>query len=158
MIDTKSNYHIYNLHGLPAGVFGESYVIVAWATDSEGKYRSEHHILTQRPQESLKSGILNINANNLPTELGTIDENFAIEESLRQANIDLYDLLEKRSIELKRPDVALLPFDLKKCPSPFVGCRMRGLFIKPLEDIGSSTKCPSLTIYLRMLQNVTVAK
>jgi len=157
MTDTISKYTVYQLRGLPPGVFGESYVVVACDDGFKGKFRAEHHILTQRPQESLRSGVLNINSD-LPAELGIIDADFVIGEGLRQAEITIFELMEKRSIELDRPDVALLPFDLKECPSPFVGCRMRGRFLKQLEDIGKSTKCQALDRYMNLLQQVGVVE
>lgn len=156
MTATASKYTFYMLRGLPAGVFGEAYVVVATTTGSTMTFRTEHYILTQRPQESLRSGVLNIVANDFPAELGIVDADFAISNGLHQAEIDIFEMLEKRSIELDRPEVALLPFDLKECPNPFVGCRMRGRFLQQLEDIGNSTKCPSLSRHMRLLQQVRV--
>ena len=60
MTDSISKYTVYQLRGLPPGVFGESYVVVACDDSSTGEYRAEHHILTQRPQESLRSSVSNI--------------------------------------------------------------------------------------------------
>lgn len=156
MTDTINKYTVYMLRGLPAGVFGEAYVVVANANVSAGICRSEHYILTQRPQESMRSGALRISVNDLPAELGTVDADFAIGEGLRQAEIDIFELLEKRAIELNRPDVALFPFDLKECQNPFVGCRMRGRFLQQLSEIGNSTKCQSLSRYMSLLQQVSV--
>lgn len=146
------------LRGLPAGVFGEAYVVVACAIVPTGTYRTEHYILTQRPQESLYSGTLSIVANDLPAELGIVDTDFAICQGLHQSEIDIFELLEKRSIELDRPDVALLPFNLQECQSPFVGCRMRGRFLQQLAEIGTSTKCPTLSNHMILLQKVSVIK
>jgi hypothetical protein len=158
MTDTTSKYTFYILRKLPPGVFGEAYVVVASANVTTGTWRAEHHILTQRPKECLHSGALIIDGRKLPAELGIVDAEFAIGEGLHQAEIDIIDLLEKRSIELDRPDVALMPFELKECQSPFVGCRMRGRFLKQLTDIGNSTKCPSLSRYMSLVQQINVAK
>lgn len=129
MTDSTSKYTIYQLRGLPPGIFGKSYVVVACDDSLKGKFRAEHYILTQRPHESMQSGVLNMD-NDLPAELGIIDANFVISEGLRQAEIAIFELLGKMSIELDRRDIAILPFNLKECPSPFVGCRMRGLFLR----------------------------
>jgi hypothetical protein len=140
MAENTDKYCVYTLRGLPAGVFGEAYIVVASANVSTGIYRAEHYILTQRPQESLRSGALRINATDLPTDLGVVDADFAIGEGYRQAEIDIFELLEKRAIELNRADVALLPFKLKPCQSPFVGCRMRGRFLQQLADVSGKVK------------------
>lgn len=157
MSDSISKYIVYQLRGLPLGVFGESYIVVACDDSVKGKLRAEHHILTQRPHESLRSGALNIDRD-LPPEFGIIDADFALSEGFHQAEIAIFELLEKRSSELNRPDVALLPFNLKECPSPFVGCRMRGRFLKQLEDIGKSSKCQVLSRYMNRLQQVKVVE
>lgn len=158
MTETTSKYTVYMMRGLPAGVFGEAYVVVASANVSTGIYRAEYYILTQRPQESLRSGALGITANDLPAELGIVDADFAIGEGLRQAEINIFEMLDNRAIELNRPDVAHLSFDLQKCQNPFVGCRMRGRFLQQLADIGTSTKCPSLSRYMGLLQQVSVVE
>ena len=156
MTEDTSKYSVYVLRGLPAGVFGEAYVVVASANVSAGIYRAEHYILTQRPQESLQSGALRITTTDLPAELGVVDTDFVIREGLRQAEIDIFELLEKRAIELNRPDIALLPFKLQECHSPFVGCRMRGRFLQQLADICEATKCQSFSRYMSLLQQVSV--
>jgi hypothetical protein len=63
MTDTASKYTFYILRGLPAGVFGEAYVVVASTTGSTMTFRAEHYILTQRPQESLRSGVWGLRRN-----------------------------------------------------------------------------------------------
>lgn len=156
MPNNADKYSVYAIRGLPAGVFGESYVVVASANTSAGIYNAEYYILTQRPQESLRSGSLRISASGFPEELVTVDADFAIGEGLRQAEIDMFELLESRASELNRPDVALLQFTLQSCQSPFVGCRMRGRFIQQLTDIGEATKCQTLSSYIRILQQISI--
>lgn len=158
MTENTSKYNVYQLKGLPAGVFGEAYVVVASDSVSQSTFRSEYYILTQRPQESLHIGTLDINKNDIPAELGPVDADFAIREGLHQAENDLFDMLEKRSNDLGRAEVAFLQFTLQECHSPFVGCRMRGKFLKQLEDIAESAKCTSLHTYLTLLQQVRVIK
>lgn len=158
MTDTTSKYVIYMLHRLPAGVFGEAYAIATGTEVAHGEYRAEHFILTQRPNEALKIGTVDISGKSFPAELGTVDADFAIAEAHRQAEIDLLFLLEQRASELGRPDLAYLPFDLKQCPSPLVGCWMRGRFMKQLMAIKDATKCPSLARYLSLLQQISVIR
>lgn len=158
MTDKTPEYSIYMLRGLPAGVFGETYAIVTGTEVAQGEYRAEYFILTQRPIESMKMGAFDIDGNLFPAELGTVDTNFAQAEAYRQAEMDLYLLLEMRASELGRPDVAYLPFELEQRPSPFVGCWMRGCFMKQLMTVKDATKCPSLARYLNLLQQIRVSR
>jgi len=144
------------LRRLPAGVFGEAYAIVTGTEVAQGEYRAEHFMLTQRPNEALQMGAVDISGKSFPVELGTVDADFAIAEAYRQAEIDLLFLLEQRATELGRPDLAYLPFELEQCPSPFVGCWIRGRFTKQLMAIKDATKCPSLARYLSLLQQISV--
>ncbi len=156
MTDAISKYAVYMLKGLPAGVFGEAYAVVTNTVDPTGAFFIEHYILTQRPQESLKSGSFNFHASDLPSELGVIDADFAMKEGLNQAEMHIIEMLEERSVELDRPDVALLQFDLQECEISFVGCKMRGQFLQQFADIRKSTKCPSFSRYMTLLQQVNV--
>lgn len=158
MTGTTSKFIVYIIKGLPAGVFGESYVVVASDTISRLTFRAEYYILTQRPQESMRGGTLDIHKNDLPPELGTVDADFAIGEGFHQAEIDIIDMLEKRSRDLGRPDIALLPFSLEEHHRPFVGCRMRGQLLKQIDVIAESTKCTALFSYLSLVQQVKIIK
>lgn len=158
MTNTTPNYAVYTLKGLPTGVFGEAYAVVTGTKISVDKYRAEHFILTQRPQEALHSGVLDIAADTFPAELGAVDEKFSIDEGLRQAEIDIQEMLEARSIELGRPDIAYLRFELRACASPFVGCKMRGRFVPQLEAMRKATKCPQFERYLGLIQQINFVR
>ena len=158
MTDTTPNYAVYALQGLPAGVFGEAYVVVTGTKISADTYRAEHFILTQRPNEALRMRELDITASTFPAELGVVDEKFSIEEGLRQAEIDVQEMLEARSIDLARPDIAYLRFELRAYANPFVGCKMRGRFVPQLEAMRKTTKCPQLKRYLGLLQQISVVR
>lgn len=153
-----SEYAIYTLRGLPAGVFGEAYAIVTGTEVAHGEYRAEYFILTQRPSESLHMGTFDISGNSFPVELGTVDTTFVQAEAKQQVDIDLLLLLEKRATELGRPDVAYLPFELEQHPSPLIGCWMRGCFTKQLMTVKDATKCPELVRYLNLLQQINVIR
>lgn len=157
MTEEISKFAIYTLRQLPAGMFGETYVVVTGTEMAPGEYFAEHFILTQRPAEALQQGSVAISGKSFPEELGRVDFDFVLAEAYRQAEIDLLWLVEKRATELARPDLAYLPFDLKSCASPFVGCWMRGCFTAQLMVIKGATKCPSLTRYLDLLQQINKA-
>lgn len=156
MTEETSKYTIYTVRQLPAGMFGETYVVVTGTQISPEEYFAEHFILTQRPIEALHNGTVEILGKSFPEELGRVDINFALAEAYRQAEIDLLLLVEQRATELARPDLAYLPFDLRECASPFVGCWMRRRFSAQLMAIKDATKCPSLVRYLSLLSQVSV--
>lgn len=144
------------VQGLPAGIFGEAYVIVTGIEVAAVQYRTEQFILTQRPQEAMYMDAFEINGTSFPAELGKVDMDFAMTEGLARAEFNVLDLLEKRSNELGRPDLACLRFELGRRPSPFVGCKMRGRFVEQLTAVKNATRCRSFANYLSLLDQVSV--
>ena len=158
MSDPTSMYTTYMVRGLPAGVFGEAYVVVAGAEVMPSTYRAEYGILTQRPKETLSVGGFDIATETFPSELGPVDAKFACEEALRQAENNLFEMLEDRATELNRPEVAHLQFELKECAMPLLGCWMRGRFTNQLIELKDNIQCQPLRTYLAALQRVTVSR
>ena len=117
---------------------------------------TEHFILTQRPSQALHVGNFDIFGGNFPPKLDVIDIDFAIAEAYRQAEIDLLLLLEQKAMELKRPDLAYLPFELEPRAGSLLSCWMRRRFTTQITDIKDSTKCPSLDFYLDLLKQNSV--
>jgi hypothetical protein len=154
MSNTDLDYTVYRIDGLPAGVFGESYVVCTGYKLSNDVFRGEWYILTQRPKEELNHGIIDVSSKGPPPELGVIDILFARAEALAQARINLLDLLEKRALEVKREELAYLPFDLKQIASPLLGCWIRGRFNAQLTQVECLTSAPNLTTHLRLMQQV----
>ncbi len=156
MTDTTCKRSVYMLQGLPAGVFGEAYVIITGMEVAAGHYRTEQFILTQRPQEALHMDAFEIDGNTFPVELGKVDVDFAMTEGLARAESNVLDLLERRSNELGRPDLAYRRFELVQRPSPFVGCKMRGRFVDQLTAVKNATRCRPFSNYLGLLDQVSV--
>lgn len=141
MSSKTSQYSVYSICGLPAGVWGESYVVVTAYESTPVELAGEFFILTKRPQEALNFGALKIAASALPPEFGKIDIEFVLRESLCQSDRLLNDMLEARAVELARPDVACLRFELK--PNTTTGllhCWMNGRFKPQLKDIQTKTQ------------------
>ncbi|MEG0214106.1 MAG: hypothetical protein RR679_14055 [Glutamicibacter sp.] len=154
MSNTDRDYTVSRIDGLPAGVFGESYVVCAAYSLPNEAFRGEWYILTQRPKEALHHGTIEVSSKGVPSELGVVDIDFARAAALAQARLDLLDLLEKRSLEVKREDLAYLPFDLKQIASPLLGCWMRGRFNVQLTKVKDLTSATDLSTYLRLMQQV----
>jgi hypothetical protein len=158
MSKSDRDYMVYWINGLPAGVFGEAYVVCAAYALPNDVFKGEWYILTQRPQEELHQGMIEVSGTGLPPELGVIDVDFTRAEALSQARIDLLDLLEKRAKQVNREDLAYLPFELKNIQSPLLGCWMRGRFTSQLKQIKDITGAPNLHMYLSLLQQVTYTR
>ncbi|SHH34256.1 hypothetical protein [Desulfofustis glycolicus] len=155
MADTDHDYKGYILTGLPPGLFGETYIVIAISDSRYSRgFFVEYYIISSRPQESSRKGEFHVFANNLPEELGVINADFAISEGLRQAQVDIIQMQEERSVKLNRPDVAVLPFEIQEYNIPFLGFRMRGQFLSQLNDMLINTKCRRLANYLTLLQQV----
>jgi hypothetical protein len=146
------------LRNLPAGLFGETYAIVTAIDDSQGNFTTEFFIFMKRPTEALHKGEFTIAGWSFPAELAVVDTDFAIDEGYRQAEIQISLLLEARGLELGRPDAAYLPFDLKDCASPFVSCRMRGMFTEQMKQVKDTTKCAPLARYLSLVEQVSATR
>lgn len=157
MTTEPSKFSVYSIRGLPPGVWGESYAVVAAFDSNPNELTTEFFIMTKRPKEALNSGTFIVTASPLPPEFGKVDLEFALQEGLRQTELSLMNLLETRAAELSRPDVAYLPFELEPAkPGDLLGCWMRGQFNSKLREIQASTHCPSLARYLGLLSQVSI--
>ena len=158
MTDEKSKYSTYILNGLHPSIFGETHIIITSTKDNEGKYEAEYFILMQRPNETLAFKTFNDvgNPNQLEMEKGS-NLDSALDFGLSEAERDLDILLEKRTSELNRPDLAHSPFELIERNSPFVSFRMRGKFTEQLMKIKNNTKCRSLANFQTVAAQVNMA-
>jgi hypothetical protein len=155
MSNTDRDYSVYRMNGLPAGLFGEAYVVCAGYDLPNEVFKGEWYILTQRPQEDLHHGSIEVSGEGLPSELGIIDVKFARAEALSQAKIELFQLIEQRTRQVNREDLAYLPFELQYIESPLLGCWMRGRFNSELTKIKELTGAPNLQTYLSLMQQVS---
>lgn len=159
MSNATSRYSVYSIGGLPAGVWGESYVVVTAYERVQDELVTEYFVLTKRPREALHAGSMIIAASPIPPDLGTIDLEFALQEGQEQARLDLYEMLEARGTELSRPDLAYLQFDLKPSRAGhLLGCWMRGQFNSQISEIKHATNSPSLKQYLGLLSQVAITR
>lgn len=150
-----SAYRVFALRGLPPGLLGSQSMAIAAATEvGHLRYLVEYHVLTFRPQEAVISGTIDFDLTGLPPEHGEFDLQSALEEARTQIEIETANLLEKRALELKREDLAYLPFTYAPDAVSVVGTWMRGHFVEQIRGIAKATKCPKLSLYLSfVIQN-----
>lgn len=144
---SDSKYKIFEITGLPPGLFGSVYVVAVSIHTSGDYFRGEHYVLTARSL-ALHIEKFRFSSTDLPPDFLRVDLEFILQEAKEQSQIFFANELEKRAIELKRPDLVALPFALEEISSPFVGFRLRGEFENEIIQIRNETECEQLSIYL----------
>ncbi len=142
-----SKYKIYRVSGLPAGLFGLTYVVAVAIHTSGDYYKGEFHVITSRPPSLHQDGF-RFSAAGVPPEFMKIDLDFILDEAWQRAQMFLLDKIEDKAKELNKPDLLALPVDLKECASPFVGFRIRGELENEIVNIRFSTESETLERYL----------
>ena len=151
---SDSKYVIHEVNGLPAGVFGESYVVAVSSQAAPGSFHGETYVLTQRPQNAVTIERIECAQGDTPKAVITFDHEFMLEECLLAGRRLINVRLDGRAVEHNAPHVALLPYELKARERPFVGCWMRNLFHSQLRQICDTTECESLYRYLADVQQM----
>ena len=145
--------------GLPTGLFGEAYVVISvLAAFHHELEMAEYNILTKRPHEHLISGIVDFDTASYPPELQPIDEAYMEAEAARQAEIDLILELERRATDVKRPELAYLPFKLERTKISPVTLWVRNTFPVKFADMANETKSSDLKRYLRVVMGLQKLK
>ena len=145
----QCKYVAYRLGALPAGLFGETYVIAAGISEAAATFRCEYYVLSQRSEPHLHFESYSVSPGDVPEDLLKVDMDFLIQEGKQQAEnhlaARLFDIAEKK----QRPHLFELNISLVEIPSmPLLGCWMRGMFHDEIRDIAKSTQCNRLKSYL----------
>ena len=144
-----SSYKIYRLDTLPAGLFGENYVVTVALKAASHSYEGESYVFTQRPKPKLFIQKFTYSSKGVPSTLLSVDLNFIEEQARQVAEVHLIDKLQERAVKLHRPDLAALTIRLlDKQPRPFVGCWLRGAFHEEIKRAAAETRCRDLSVYL----------
>jgi len=143
-----SEYTVYSIRGLSAGVFGDSYVVIA-GEDNDDIVNIEWHILTKKPEETLISKYFSISPKNFPPEV--IEEigspyQYGASQAKLYAELNLLELLEDRAKELGRPDIASMypRLELIDKTTMFVRSAVSGSHFKSVKQIHEKTMCGEL--------------
>lgn len=125
---------------------------IAAATEvSHLRYLVEYHVLTFLPQEKVISGTIDFNLTGLPSEHVEFDLQSALEEARAQIEIETASVLEMRALEVKREDLAYLPFTYAPDVVSLFGTWMRGDFVEQIRAVATTTQCPKLRLYLSLV-------
>lgn len=129
---------------------------IAAATEvSHLRYLVEYYVLIFRPQEMVISGTIDFDLTGIPPEHDEFDLQSALEEARVEIEIETASVLEKRALEVKRDDLAYIPFTYAPDAISVVGTWMRGHFVEQLRAIARTTQCPKLRLYLSFVTQDT---
>jgi len=149
---SNSKYSSYRVSGLPAGPFGETYLIVVVINDSNRLKRWEYFLISKRSKPNLQKSACSYETSEDLDESLEIDEEFLVEEAKQQAAFYLEDALEEIASSSSRP----FSFDYKveflnTNTSPLHSLWFRGELHDEIRDIAQSTECKELKFYLEIL-------
>ena len=144
-------YATYRLAGLPAGVFGETYVIAAAMAEGTNVYRCEYFLLTKRDEPHFLHEAFTFEGD-VPEELLKLDLDYLVGESRQQAENYLSERLFQIAEKKGRPNLLEYRYELVEMPyMPLHGCWMRGEFMEETRKIVEATRCGQLKRYLSLL-------
>jgi hypothetical protein len=148
----KCKYVAYRLSGLPAGAFGETYVIATAMAEAAGVYRYEYFIVTKRDEPHLYKEAFIFEPRDVPDELLKVDVDFLIGEARQQADNYLSQRLFAMAEQKGRPEILDYRLELVEMSyMPLHGCWMRGDFVEETRAIAEATSCIQLKRYLSLL-------
>lgn len=145
---------LFAVTGLPPGLLGESYAVVAAWQPSSTLWVAEFHLLTSRPAESWVHGSIDFDITNYPPELNPIDETYMEGEALQQAELALLQMVEKRAEAESRPEILWHPFRLEPVRYSAMTLWTRGVHQQALRDIAATTGSAKLRMHLRLVMSV----
>ncbi len=152
-------YVTYRLSGLPAGAFGETYVIAAAMTEGAGIYRCEYFVVTKRDEPHLFHEAFAFEPGDVLEELLKIDLEYLVGESRQQAENYLSERLFYIAEKKGRPNLLDYRHELVEMPyMPLHGCWMRGEFVEETRKIAEATRCSKLKRYLSLLVRSTFVR
>lgn len=145
-------YVSYRASGLPAGPFGETYVIASAAVGTNGTHWFEFFILSKRHKPHLYRGGFEFTAGDVPEELLKIDEDYLLSEARQQAQnyLDdaLFQLAEKHGDHvLARYSVELI--EIKNMP--LLSLWIRGELHEEIQKVAKETRNPRLKLSLNLV-------
>lgn len=135
----------FRASGLPAGPFGETYVIVSTADGANGSHWVEYFILSKRHEPHLHHEAFEFFPNDVPEELLVATPSFFLTESRQQAENYLWDVLyqlaEKHGDHvLDRYRVELI----EQQSTPLHNLWFRGELHDEIRDVARKTRNPQL--------------
>ena len=93
--EVTEGYEAYRVSGVPAGYFGESYVITTWTLNKNGVHFAEYFFISKRHDPKLDHLSLTIDPGGIPDHLLKVDKDYLLSEAQQQAQLFLDEALYK---------------------------------------------------------------
>ena len=153
MASEHKGYTWFRASGLPAGPFGETYVIVSTAQGGGGSHWIEYFIVSRRHDPRLRHEAFEFLVSDVPEELLAVEPSFFLAEARQQAEDCLWDALYKLAEThgdhvLDRYRVELI----EQTSTPLHGLWFRGELHDEIRAVAKGTRNPQLK---RVLDLVT---
>jgi hypothetical protein len=146
-------YTSFRASGLPAGPFGETYVIVSIAEGPNGSHWIEYFVVSKRHEPRLHHEAFQVFLNDVPEELLSIDPTFFLSEGRQQAENYLWDVLYQ--LAEKHGDHLLDHYRvelIEQKATPLHNLWFRGELHDEIRAVAKETRNPQLK---RVLELVT---
>lgn len=153
------SYVSYRVSGLPAGPFGETYVITTGVLGGDGAHWIEVFVVSKRHEPHLYRDAFEFISRDVPEDLLKVDEGYLLSEARQQAQnyLDeaLYQLAEKHGdYVLDRYRAELVEVQ----NMPLLSLWMRGQLHDEIRTVAKETRCSRLRLCLRLLTQGSVMR
>jgi len=152
MSSESRGYVSYRVVGLPAGPFGETYVITTGVLGADDAHWVEVFVVSKRHEPHLYRDAIEFVSRDVPEDLLKVDEDYLLAEARQQAqnylDEELYHLAEKhRDHLLARYRAELVEIQ----HMPLLSLWMRGQLHEEIRTVCKETKSPRLRLCLSMV-------
>ena len=140
------------IRGLPAGVFGEGYVLSVAIHDVGRHYKGEVYLVTKRPTESLEVVKFVCDGTDVDTDLVTINLDYVLSDADWHTDQKLFSMIAERAVSLNAPHIENIDPIFRECSNvPLLGCWLRGHFQSQIQAIAEQTESETLASQLAMI-------
>ena len=154
---SESKVRYMQVRGLPAGVFGETYIVAVAVHTVSSHYQGEVYVISQRADETLNTVKVHCNGAGVDAELTKIDLDYVLEEGIWHAEQLLFSMLARRAVSLSAPHVEELEPEIKESPSaPIVSCWLRGKFHSQIREMADQTESETFARHLGMVMQAPI--
>lgn len=159
MVGGPRGYIAYRVSGVPAGPFGETYVITTGTPGENGTHSFEFFIVSKRHEPHLYRDVFEFTPGVVPEELLKLDEDYLLSEARQQAHnyLDdaLYQLAEAHGDHvLDRYSAELIEIG----HMPLLSFWMRGELHEEIHTIAKETQNPRLRFFLNLVTQSSVMR
>jgi hypothetical protein len=157
--DESRGYVSYRVSGLPAGPFGETYVITTWILGSNDTHWIEVFVISTRHEPHLYRDTFEFVSRDVPEELLRVDEEYLLSEARQQAQNYLDDALYQLAERHGDHVLARYRAELVEVKNmPLLSLWMRSKLHEEIRTIAKETRSPRLKLCLNLVTQGSVMR